>query len=127
MRFILATGPVVSITISPQFASPYVMDNVNPSTVTLVYHGGPAISYVTFYKELGASSTLIGNVTSPPYTLTVTATDVATNGLLTITAAAVSEMAQVSSVCGHGASRPGSNDFCGTASSYALCSLAPPS
>jgi hypothetical protein len=54
------TGAVVSMTISPALPSPYVMDNFNPSTVTVTYVSGPAITSVTFYKQMSTSSSLIG-------------------------------------------------------------------
>jgi hypothetical protein len=54
------TGPVVTMAISPPYAPPYVMDNFNPSTVTVAYVSGPAITSVTFLKGLSTTTTLIG-------------------------------------------------------------------
>lgn len=58
------TGPVVTMGISPSFATPYVMDNYNPSTVTVAYVSGPAITSVTFMKQLSSMATLIGMLQS---------------------------------------------------------------
>jgi hypothetical protein len=80
------TGPVVTSSISPSFVSPYVMDNVNPSVVTVTYVSGPPITSVTFYKEMRTTTTLIGTVTSAPWSTTVTAFEIATGGSLTIKA-----------------------------------------
>lgn len=54
------SGPVVTMSISPSFAMPYVMDNFNPSTASVTYVSGPAISSVTFLKVLNTTTTLIG-------------------------------------------------------------------
>ncbi len=58
------SGPVVTMGISPTFAVPYVMDNYNPSTVTVTYVSGPAITSVTFLKQLPTNATLIGALCS---------------------------------------------------------------
>jgi hypothetical protein len=62
------------------------MDNVNPSVATVEYVSGPAISKVAFYKEMETSTTLIGTVTTPPWSITVTAYDIFEGGLLTVKA-----------------------------------------
>ncbi len=80
------TGPVVTYRKSPVFVDPYVMDNVNPSVATVEYVSGPPITSVTFFKEMEASTTLIGTVTSPPWSTTVTAYEIATGGLITVKA-----------------------------------------
>jgi hypothetical protein len=77
---------VVTSSISPVLASPFVMDNVSPSVATVEYVSGPAISNVTFYKEMETRTTLIGTVTSPPWSITVTAYDIVGNGLITVKA-----------------------------------------
>ncbi len=80
------SGPMVTSSIEPAFVSPYVMDNVNPSVVTVTYTSGPPITSVTFYKEMADSTTLIGTVTSAPWSITVTAYEILTGGSVTIKA-----------------------------------------
>jgi hypothetical protein len=79
------------MSISPSYSDPFVMDNVNPSTVTVTHIGGPAVAFVVFFKELDSLSTSVrvGNDSTAPYTISLTATDVPTNGLLTIKAVVV--------------------------------------
>ena len=84
------SGPVVTSRISPEFVNPYVMDNVNPSVATVEYISGPPITSVTFYKEMESSTALIGTVTSPPWSITVTAFEIATGGLITVKALVLS-------------------------------------
>ena len=80
------SGPMVTSSIEPAFVSPYVMDNVNPSVVTVTYTSGPPITSVTFYKEMADSTTRIGTVTSAPWSITVTAYEILTGGSVTIKA-----------------------------------------
>ncbi len=77
---------MVTSRISPEFVDPYVMDNGHPSVVTVEYVRGPPITSVTFYKEMETSTTLIGTVSSPPWSTTVTAYEIATGGLITVKA-----------------------------------------
>lgn len=80
------TGPKVAMTVSPSYVMPFVMNNVDESTVTVTYVSGPPITSVTFYKELADTSVLIGTVSSAPWVTTVTAYEVATGGSITIKA-----------------------------------------
>jgi hypothetical protein len=70
----------------PVYTNPFVMNNVDPSIVSLTYVSGPPITSVTFYKEMTDTSTLIGTVTSAPWQTTVTAYEIATGGAITIKA-----------------------------------------
>jgi hypothetical protein len=54
------SGPVVTISMSPSQPAPYLMDNFNPSTVSVVYLSGPAIAKVTFVKQMAKTASLIG-------------------------------------------------------------------
>ena len=78
------SGPVVDMSISPAFPAPFVMDNYSPSTVTIRYLGGPPITSITFYKEMAATTTLIGTVTTPPWSAEFTAYEVIPGNTLTI-------------------------------------------
>ena len=89
-------GPQIRMSISPVLSDPYVMDNVNPSVVTVSHVGGPAVSYVTFYKEMESWTSLIGTVSAPPFSVEVMADDVRTGGLLTIKAVAYSAVGDLS-------------------------------
>jgi hypothetical protein len=78
------SGPVVTMGISPVFPAPFVMDNYSPSTVTVTYVSGPPITSVTFYKEMTATTSLIGTVTAAPWTAEFTAYEVIPGNTLTI-------------------------------------------
>ena len=80
------SGPVVTGSISPAFPTPYVMDNVNPSVVTITYNSGPPITSITFFKEMKTATTLIGTVSSAPWSTTVTAFEIPAGGTVTIKA-----------------------------------------
>lgn len=71
--------------IFPAYGGPYVMTNLASSVVTVTaLSSAPAVSVVSLYREQASTSTLLARDTVAPYQFVVSASDLATDSLLTL-------------------------------------------
>ena len=80
------TGPLVTLTVSPTLAAPFLIDNVATFTVSSTYVSGPTISVIYYYLDLATTSSLLGTSSTPPYSVSFSATSLALYTLVTVRA-----------------------------------------